>query len=281
MVETLLTPSSVKLFGRVMSSLQYYDDTTTTGNNNFLQRQLLATPTAIPNPGMPVAGTILPGRIVALPGALGSISVGMVVTAIEPAGPTQIFPPGTHIVAVTPDVPAAGGNPAIPARFDVSADPLVHIRGAGMAVPITVWDLGVYLARIYAFSFEGGTYSMPKPAIFVVHGIGRHIDANIFRGGKSSVDEAGLVAKDWEFAGDADLRYWEYEKGDFSLRLDTEAGQFDQILLQAALRAGSDRSGAGLEIRSGAGVSGAGVSGAGVSGAGVSGAGVSGAGLRR
>ena len=36
------------------------------------------------------------------------------------------------------------------------------------------------------------------------------------------------------------MRYWEYEKGDFSLRLDTEAGPFEQILLAAALRAGAD-----------------------------------------
>jgi hypothetical protein len=264
MSETLLTPSGIKMFGRVMSSLQYYDDTATTGHNNFLQSQLSATPTNISNPAMPVVGS-LSGRIVELPGAqLGGIGAGMVVTAVDAAG-TQIFPPGTHIVSVAPSDP----------KFTISANP----SGAGGDVSLTVWDLGVYLARIYAFSFEGGTYSMPKPAIFVVHGIGKPIDALNFRGGKSSVDEGGVVAKEWEFAGDADLRYWEYDKGDFSLRLDTEAGPFEQILLQASLRAGAERSGAGLEIRSGAGVSGAGVSGAGVSGAGVSGAGVSGAGV--
>ena len=40
MPETLLTPSSVKLYGRVMSSLKYIDDTGPSEINNLLQRQL-------------------------------------------------------------------------------------------------------------------------------------------------------------------------------------------------------------------------------------------------
>jgi hypothetical protein len=105
----------------------------------------------------------------------------------------------------------------------------------------------------------------------------------------SSLDQSGVAGKDWDFsgtlasAGSDDIYYWEYEKGDFSLRLDVDAGPFEQILLQMALRGGGGVSGAGVSGAgvSGAGVSGAGVSGAGVSGAGVSGAGVSGAGVRR
>ena len=164
------------------------------------------------------------------------------------------------------------------------------------------------LARIYAFSFEGAYYELPRPPIFLVHGSGTPVGnwAN-----PSTMDQAGVAARDWDFSGNydptynpgssagsartedarsrkasppppppstTDIYYWEYEKGDFSLRLDLEAGPFEQILLQMALRGGGGVSGAGV---SGAGVSGAGVSGAGVSGAGVSGAGVSGAGVRR
>jgi hypothetical protein len=106
------------------------------------------------------------------------------------------------------------------------------------------------------------------------------------------MDQAGVAGREWDFSGRLgvtnDLVYWEYEKGDFSLRVDLDAGPFEQILLEMALRSGSGVSGAGVSGAgvsgagvSGAGVSGAGVSGAGVSGAGVSGAGVSGAGLRR
>jgi hypothetical protein len=219
--ETLLTPSSIKLFGRVVSSLTYHNDTAGTGlgDNKFLQRQL----------------------------------------------------------------EARGENPPT-------------------------------LARIYAFSFEGAYYELPRPPIFLVHGPGTPVGNWAH---PSTIAQAGVAAKDWDFSGNSalsadsppaarsaggsesraaaapppsatDVHYWEYEKGDFSLRLDVDAGPFEQILLQMALRGGGGVSGAGVSGAgvsgagvSGAGVSGAGVSGAGVSGAGVSGAGVSGAGVRR
>jgi hypothetical protein len=207
MAETLLTPSSIKLFGRVVKGIKYDKAhagiTTGLGDNKFLQKQL-----------------------------------------------------------------EAGGK-----------------------------DNDPNFARIYAFSFEGAYYPIPRPPIFLVHGPG-HLVGNWVA--PSTVDQSGVAGREWDFSGNYpnpqpdnfppphpipapphprpdDLVYWEYEKGDFSLRLDLDAGPFEQILLQMALR-GAGVSGAGV---SGAGVSGAGVSGAGVSGAGVSGAGVSGAGLRR
>jgi hypothetical protein len=130
---------------------------------------------------------------------------------------------------------------------------------------------------------------MPRPSIFLVHGPGTVVDMTSPSSGyRTTLDQSGVIAREWEFSAQKgnDMVFWEYEKGDFSIRLDTEAGQFEQILLAASLRSGADRadrSGAGVSGAgvSGAGVSGAGVSGAGVSGAGVSGAGVSGAGLRR
>jgi hypothetical protein len=105
--------------------------------------------------------------------------------------------------------------------------------------------------------------------------------------GRSTLDQAGVSAKEWEFAAEATrdsatLHYWEYEKGDFSLRIETEAGPFEQILLMAAVRAGADmgdRSGASLGIRSGASLAGASLSGASLSGASLSGASLSGASL--
>jgi hypothetical protein len=156
-----------------------------------------------------------------------------------------------------------------------------------------------HLARIYAFSFEGAYYELPRPPIFVVHGPGTAVGS---WDNPSTLDQTGVAGRDWDFSGNSpdarpaarvaradqaagtnDIHYWEYEKGDFSLRLDVDAGPFEQILLQMALRGGGGVSGAGVSGAgvSGAGVSGAGVSGAGVSGAGVSGAGVSGAGVRR
>jgi hypothetical protein len=93
------------------------------------------------------------------------------------------------------------------------------------------------------------------------------------------LDQSGVIAREWEFAGDKALTYWEYEKGDFSIRLDMEAGPFEQILLMAALRAGADMADRATGIRSGASLAGASLSGASLSGASLSGASLSGASL--
>ncbi len=42
---------------------------------------------------------------------------------------------------------------------------------------------------------------------------------------------------------------WEYDKGDFSIRLDVETGPFEQILLEAALRGGTSAA-SGADLRS-------------------------------
>ncbi len=87
------------------------------------------------------------------------------------------------------------------------------------------------------------------------------------------MDQSGVAAREWEFSADSSLVYWEYEKGDFSLRLDSEAGQFEQILLAPTVRAGADMAD---RSRSGMSVSGMSVSGMSVSGMSVSGMSVSG-----
>jgi uncharacterized protein YjbI with pentapeptide repeats len=189
MAETLLTPSSIKLFGRVVTSLKFSNDTASgPGFNNFLQKQL------------------------------------------------------------------AGKD----AQF----------------------------ARIYGFSFEGAYYALPRPSMFLVHGEGSNIGNNPNFDGWSNLNQAGVMAREWDFSASAnnpgnpsDIRFWEYEKGDFSIRLDTEAGPFEQILLMAALRAGADMADRSTAVRSGASLAGASLAGASLSGASLSGASLSGASL--
>jgi hypothetical protein len=122
--------------------------------------------------------------------------------------------------------------------------------------------------------------------MFLVHGAGTTVDiAAANQAGRSTLDQSGVMAREWEFAAPSagDLRYWEYEKGDFNIRFDTEAGPFEQILLMATLRAGADmadRSGASVGgVRSGASLAGASLAGASLSGASLSGASLSGASL--
>jgi hypothetical protein len=110
------------------------------------------------------------------------------------------------------------------------------------------------LARIYGFSYEGHYYDLAKPAIFVVHGSGTPVDVGKNKD-RTSVDTSGVITKEWEFsnqppgAAAADLMMWEYDKGDFSLRLDIESGPFEQILLAAALRGGSSAYSSGADLR--------------------------------
>ncbi len=153
MPESLLSPSGIKLYGRVVTDLTVNHATAGLGDNNFLRKQLMT---------------------------------------------------------------AAGGNKAT-------------------------------LARIYAFSFEGHHYDLPKPAIFLVHGVGAAINYPA-AGRTSDVESSGVAAKEWEFSF-SDLVMWEYDKGDFSIRLDVETGPFEQILLEAVLRGGSTLS-SGADLRS-------------------------------
>ncbi len=101
-------------------------------------------------------------------------------------------------------------------------------------------------ARIYGFSFEGYYYDLAKPAIFLVHGPGDDPDPRLQAGAAppfANPDRASTAPHDVDFTGTAnqdysfasDLRVWPYDKGDFSIRLDTETGPFEQILLEAEL----------------------------------------------
>ena len=54
------------------------------------------------------------------------------------------------------------------------------------------------LARIYAFTYEGTFYNLPKPAVFLVHGNGEDI-AGFVDGKGAGVGGSGLVAREFGF----------------------------------------------------------------------------------
>jgi hypothetical protein len=110
------------------------------------------------------------------------------------------------------------------------------------------------LARIYSFSYEGAYYELPRPALFLVNGRGRHVKTT--NKTWTSLETSGVAARSWDFArndhDEHDIRYWTYDKGDFSIRMDVETGQFWQILLEEAMRRGTAlTSGEQLRITSG------------------------------
>ena len=117
---------------------------------------------------------------------------------------------------------------------------------------------GARFARIYGFSYEGSYYSLPRPTIFLVHGGGdptfppvpetpgppevaggppaalAHTPPHSqMAQGPSDTDQSGVPNKNWDFS--SDIYVWDYDKGDFSLRLDVTAGTFEDILLEAEI----------------------------------------------
>lgn len=120
-------------------------------------------------------------------------------------------------------------------------------------------DKDATLARIYGFSFEGHYYDLSKPAIFLVHGPGK--DPEAFRPGtelpeerysraSADADRTGVAGQAGSFS--EDIVVWSYDKGDFTIRLDTESGSFEEILLGGELAGdhlSSSYSGAEARIR--------------------------------
>ena len=121
-------------------------------------------------------------------------------------------------------------------------------------------DAGPRFARIYGFSYEGAYYDLDAPTIMLVHGPGVKVDDD-------SVDGGGEATTDREFADD--VMAWSYDKGDFSVRLESVTGSIEDILLDMEI-------GTGVGAISGGRVSGGRVSGGRVSGGRVSGGRVSG-----
>ncbi len=134
------------------------------------------------------------------------------------------------------------------------------------------------IARIYSFSYEGTYYDLPQPALFLVHGPGLLVTNVSHKNLEGAGDPrgsiapgepslTGVAAADFQFADG--IRVWSYDKADHTIRMDVEAGEFEDVLLNMFF-------GGGGPAVSGARVSGARVSGARVSGARVSGARLSG-----
>jgi len=133
-------------------------------------------------------------------------------------------------------------------------------------------------ARIYAFSYEGAFYELPWPVLFLVHGKGKQVSpgnapGNLAARAPNNPSVTGLSAADFQFSDD--VRFWSYDKADYTIRMDVETGMFQQLLLDVMFD--GDGFGGGV---SGASVRGASVRGASVRGASVRGASVRGASVR-
>jgi hypothetical protein len=110
------------------------------------------------------------------------------------------------------------------------------------------------LARIYAFAYEGVLYFLPKPYVFLVHGDGRRViepgrynELELAKKDGATVDQWGVVAKIDRFADD--VLVWDYDKEDFSLRIDIVSGPLSEIALEPAMAGDSSTSRADMTSR--------------------------------
>src|SRR5205823_3491775 len=241
MAENLLTPTGIKLFGRVMEDLTYnstsYNEQL--GNNEFLKRQLdfkfqKATATFT---GSPTTGDII---TVFFPDTAGLGAVSYTVQSTDNTLAKLAASVATSLNNADAYVQASASATIITMSYPRDGLPTytsLKPDGTAGSEIITFASVSTFpaanFARIYGFSFEGQFYDLPKPAIFLVHGPGETVDANSTR--RTNLDDSGVVAREWEFssARGQDIRRWDYDKGDFSIRLDIETGPFEAILLEA------------------------------------------------
>ena len=141
-----------------------------------------------------------------------------------------------------PSTPTQAKKSGVPGRF-----------GDNLFLQKQLAEKNACFARIYAFSYEGHHYELPRPVIMLVHGDGIETEGKT---GQDAVDKdtdrVGVASEDYEF--NEDIRVWAYDQSDISLRIEVDSGTIGDILLQSEL-AGDNRSyfsGADLRVRSGA-----------------------------
>jgi len=99
------------------------------------------------------------------------------------------------------------------------------------------------LARISSFSYQNELFDLAKPAIFLVHGEGTRVELldgvapsqRSLRNRPTFTEHTGVVGQKGSFA--PDIFVWMYDRADFTVRLDTETGSFEQVLLAYELGA--------------------------------------------
>lgn len=111
------------------------------------------------------------------------------------------------------------------------------------------------LARVMAFSYQNQMFDLARPAIFLVHGEGTQVefvseaasDGLFLRRMPTFTERSGVVGQRGSFA--PEIRMWLYDQADFTVRLDTDAGTFEKLLIDyelgGGLRSGSMQSGDG------------------------------------
>ncbi len=158
---------------------------------------------------------------------------------------------GREVVDLRVGIPAAPPPPPPPPPPPLEPVPAL---GVNRLLQNQIGAAGALIARIYGFSYEGHYYDLAKPAMFLVHGAGVPADPpgphpRASRA-PAGTDFSGVAATAKSLADD--VMVWAYDKSDLSIRLDTETGTLEQILLDVELstdRLGLTFSGKNVRLR--------------------------------
>lgn len=107
-------------------------------------------------------------------------------------------------------------------------------------------------SRIYGFSYEGVYYDLARPVLFLVHGEG--YPASELTGNKPNRARApgdpsliGTGTTDFQYA--EDIMVWSYDQADYTIRMDVQSGMFEQVLLDAVLGGSPSADVSGMNAR--------------------------------
>lgn len=109
------------------------------------------------------------------------------------------------------------------------------------------------LARIYAMSYEGGLYTLPRPTVFLVHGAGSDPEdltsgGLVFKLDDQDGKSTGLANKLGVFADD--LKAWTYDRDDMTVRVEIATGGLDELLLEPLFCPGGGGGGSRADMTS-------------------------------
>ncbi|HUN45842.1 MAG TPA: hypothetical protein VMU85_04955 [Stellaceae bacterium] len=263
MFETLLSPSEIKLYGRVLSALHLLGKTAARGAAGAVKAAYDVVYPPKPSQQQPTAKDVLDAIREYIKSLLDECAKKELLELDAIVAATYVFE-AARVIAEDKPVPsgliaAPAGTPeaVLSAAKDRASDFDYSTQlGANQFLKQQLLADGARLARIYGFSFEGHYYDLPKPALFLVHKQGDALEHGEF--GRTTLEAAGVMAREWEFSDSTstahNVRKWSYDKGDFSIRLDTESGPFEQILLAtmrgaSPLASGSDLRTSGSDLR--------------------------------
>ncbi len=254
MVNSLLSPTSIRLFGQKVTDLTInaYDDPA----NLFDVKASANTDVNTAAPVHVIDGiSITPGDYVLLMSQAADGDNGRYIRGDANKLTGKSYDPDALYNVLEGDSDRAGkifqGTDPISGIFN-EVQPNFAVSKTGrnqqLVTQLTAGDgMTPVFARIYGFSYDGLYHELTRPTNFLVHNDGVPISSSDFGSVLSrsprDPEQTGIGAADFQIAGR--IRVWTYDKADFTVRMDLDGGMFEEVLLGFEFGGGDDPDGDG------------------------------------